>query len=161
MLVRLTAALLVATLLALGAFAAWPASEIADVAKVRRVAENWVGSGESQPPRRAGDEWEVDVVRPDGSLIEVTIGDDLRLLGLDEELGPGRSAAHDEVTGPGRLRAAAAALAVVPGGAVLAVEQEQRGIEVAVRGRDGGRLEVAMDARHQVTEIEAEDSEDE
>ncbi|MGH2745694.1 MAG: hypothetical protein ACRDLY_19170 [Thermoleophilaceae bacterium] len=38
--------------------------------------------------RRDGDGWEVDVVRPDGSLVEVTIGDQLELKALDEELGP-------------------------------------------------------------------------
>jgi hypothetical protein len=48
----------------------------------------WVGVGEPEGARREGDTWEVDVARPDGSLVEVTIGDHLELLELDEELGP-------------------------------------------------------------------------
>jgi hypothetical protein len=35
------------------------------------AALDWVGAGYAHEPRRDGDEWEVDVIRPDGSMIEV------------------------------------------------------------------------------------------
>jgi len=70
----------------------------------------------TQTPRRDDDEWEVDVIRPNGSLVEVTIGDQLELRGLDEELGPGRSRAADELTGRAhKLAVRAAVEAAGPG----------------------------------------------
>jgi len=64
------------------------------------AALDWVGVGFAQEPRRDGDEWEVDVIRPDGSMVEVTIGDAAEMRGLDEERGPAGLPAHDEVHGP-------------------------------------------------------------
>ncbi len=131
-------------------------------AEATRAAHNWVGTGHAQPARRDGHEWEVDVARPDGSLVEVTLGAGLELRGLDEELGPGGGPADDEVSGPLRLRAAAAALAELPGAAVLGVERERGGgLAVAVQGRGSARVEVDLDRRLNVLELEPEHPGDE
>jgi hypothetical protein len=50
---------------------------------VEAAALKWVGDGEAQKPRREGGRWEVDVVRADGSMVHVSIRDDLELRGLD------------------------------------------------------------------------------
>ena len=52
-------------------------------------------AGEAQAPRRDGEAWEVDVVRPNGSLVQVTLGDRLELRQFDEELGPAGTSAPD------------------------------------------------------------------
>lgn len=57
-------------------------------AQAKAAALSWVGTGQAQAPRRDGEDWEVDVVRPDGSLVQVTLGDSLELRGFDEEFGP-------------------------------------------------------------------------
>ena len=56
---------------------------------VAAAAPYWVGAGQPQPPRRNGDEWETDVARPDGSLVEVTLGPRLELLGFDGSAAAG------------------------------------------------------------------------
>lgn len=116
----------------------------ADGLDAARVAANWVGVVETDKPRREGGELEIDVVRADGSLVEVTIGDRMELLGFDEEVGPGGGRAADEVTGSLRARAVRAALAVVAGGRAVGVERERDGeLEVAIsaleRSPRGGR----------------------
>ena len=129
---------------------------------VAGVAAGWVGVGLPQTPRRDGDEWEVDVARPDGSLVEVTVGTGLELLGFDEERGPGGGPAPDELSGPTRARAVRAALAASGPGTVLHVERESGGdIEVGVRRPDGTQVEVGLDARLRVLEVEREDPADE
>lgn len=162
MLARLTFAVFVAILLVLGVLALVPDRRGADGLDAARVAASWVGAGAAEAPRRDGNEWEVDVVRPDGSLVEVTIGDRLELLGLDEELGAGGGPPPDEVTGSRRLRAARAARAVVAGGQVLGVERERDGeLEVALRCSNGARVEVGLDRRLRVIEVEPEHWDDE
>jgi len=125
----------------------------------------WVGVGVAENPRRDSGEWEVDVVRPDDSVVEVTIGDQLELQGLDEELGPGRRPAHDEVRGPVRERAIRAALAATGPGRVLSVERdssrEPEVTEVNIRLADGGGVEVGLDSRLRVVEVESQDLGDE
>ena len=130
---------------------------------VAPLAAGWVGVGETQPPRREGDRWEVDVVRPDGSVVEVTIGEARELLGFDEERGPAGGRAPDELTGPIRVRAVRAALRASGPGTVLGVEREPRGvIEVGVRRHGGGgRVEVDLDGELRVLEVEREDPADE
>jgi hypothetical protein len=121
---------------------------------------HWVGVGTAQTPRRDGDEWEVDVRRPNGSLVEVTIGSQLELRGLDEELGPGGGPASDELAGLARERAIDAALIAVGSGRVFSVERESSGsVEVNVR-RPHATLEVQLDSG-QVVEIDAEHPGDE
>lgn len=154
--------LLSATMVVLGASAFFSPERGASGAEAARIALGWVGAGKAQEPRRCDEKWEVDVVRADGSLVEVTIGDRLELLGTDEELGPGRSAADDEVSGSRRLRAVHAALADVPDGAALGVERERGGgIEVAMLRSGGARVEVELDRRLRVVEIEPEHRDDE
>jgi hypothetical protein len=131
-------------------------------ADARVVALHWVGTGVAQEPRADGDEWEVDVVRPDGSLVEVTIGHALEARGFDEERGAGGGLAHDEVRGSLRDRARRAALAATGPGHVLSVEREGVDeIEVGVRTSDGERLEVELNRGLGVVEVEPEDPRDE
>ena len=120
-----------------------------------------VGSGISQVARRDGDRWEVDVVRPDGSMVQVSLSKSLDLLGLDEEHGPAGTLAPDEARGANRVRAVRAAFEEVGPGEVIGVERESRGrFEVGVLRR-GGQLEVEMDRNFNVTEVEGEDPRDE
>jgi hypothetical protein len=161
-LARLTFAVFVATLFVLGVFALVPDRRVPDGLDAARVAGSRVGAGAAEAPRRDGNEWEVDVVRPNGSLVEVTIGDRLELLGFDEELGPGGGRAPNELTGYWRLRAARAARAVVAGGEVLGVERERDGeLEVALRCSNGARVEVGLDGRLRVIEVDPEHWDDE
>ncbi len=129
---------------------------------VAPVASGWVGVGRPQPPRREGNEWEIDVVRPDGSVVEVTIGNGRELLGFDEERGPGGGLAPDELTGAVRDRAVRAALGASGPGRALGAEWEPGGvIEVGVRLPGGTQLEVDLDHRLRVLEVEREDPADE
>lgn len=134
----------------------------ATASDAERVARYWTGSGVVQPARIEDDEWEVDVLRPDGSLIEVTLDHELRLRDLDEERGPGGSRPDDEVTGPLRRRAIDAAFRVTGQGRVMVVERDSRDeIEVGVRLPNGSQIEVELDSQLQVGEVEPEDPEDE
>jgi hypothetical protein len=150
---------------AVGAVAVWalsPRGPELDAAETARVAVGWVGAGVPQAPRRDGGEWEVDVVRPNGSLVEVTLGEGGELLGFDEERGRGGGPAPDELTGRLRARAARAALAAAGPGQVLSAEWEHGGgIEVAVRRADGTQVEAAFDHRLRLRELEREDPADE
>ena len=132
-------------------------AQAAEAAALRWVDNN----GLPEAPRRDEGEWEVDVVRPNGSLVEVTIGDELELKGLDEELGPGGTRAPDELTGPARERAIRAATAAVGPGRVLSAERDVP-LEVEVKiQRPEGVVEVELDPELRVVEIEREDSADE
>jgi hypothetical protein len=163
-LARLVLATLLASLLALAALSLAPARHGAEGSEAAAEAARWVGSNaiQTQSPRRDGDGWEIDVVRADGSLVEVTIGDRLELLGLDEELGPGGGPAHDEVTGATRARAVRAARALVARGRAVGVERERDGdVEVAIGHRSGARVEVELDGRLRPIEVESEQRGDE
>jgi hypothetical protein len=116
----------------------------------------------AQEPRRDGGEWEVDIVRPDGSMVEVTIGDELEARGFDEERGESGSLAPDEVTGSLRATAIRIALAETGPGEALSVEREaSQEIEVSVRTRDNRHIEVELDESLHVVEVEDEDPRDE
>jgi hypothetical protein len=159
---RLATALLLVAAAAGGVLALWPREPQLGPVEAAAVAVGWVGTGSHQPPRRDGGEWEVDVVRPNGSLVEVTVGMRRELLGFDEERGPGGGPAPDELGGPGRARAVRAALAASGPGRVLDVERESEGdIEVGVRRPDGTRVEVGLDHRLRILEVEREDVADE
>ena len=136
-------------------FVALPVEDPADRADVEMTALDWVGEGRAQPPRRDGDNWEVDVVRRNGSMVQVTLGNDLRLRGLDEESGPAGTLAHDELTGPARDRAVQAAFAEVGTGQVIEVEREaRREIGVRIQEPGGREVEVQLNGRFQVTGVE-------
>jgi hypothetical protein len=138
-------------------FMAVRVEEPADRGDVEMTAVDWVGEGRAQPPRRDGDTWEVDVVRRNGSMVQVTLGDDLRLRGLDEESGPAGTLAHDELTGPARARAVQAAFAEVGPGQVIEVERESpRAIGVRIQQPGGRQIEVDMDARFRVSDVETD-----
>lgn len=129
--------------------------------EVKSAGLRWAGGGLADAPRRDGDEWEVDVERSDGSLVEVTIGDLLELRGFDEELGPGGRPASDELAGPARRRATRAAMAAAGSGQVFSVEREAGGaVEVNIR-RPNGAVEVQLDSGGRVVEVEPEDPGDE
>jgi hypothetical protein len=126
------------------------------------AALDWVGVGYAQEPRRDGDEWEVDVIRPDGSMVEVTIGDQLQARGFDEELGAAGLLARDEVRGPRRAAAIEAALTATGTGRALSVERDgPREIEVSLLTRDDLHVEVELNPALEVIEVEVEDPEDE
>jgi hypothetical protein len=125
------------------------------------AALSWVRAGEAEPPRREGDTWEVDVRRPDGSLVQVTIGEELQLLDFDEEFGPAGTPAFDELKGSARARAIEAAFWHVGPGRVVGVEREPTGeIEVGIR-MGGDQIEVRLDERHRVIDVHPEDPSDE
>ena len=126
------------------------------------VAVELVGDGIAQDARREGDRWEVDVVRPDGSMVQVSLGDDLELRGLDEELGPAGTLAEDELRGPARARAVRAAFTETGIGKVVSVERDS-GDEIEVRVRPGGgrQIEVELDRNFHVVEIDHESLGDE
>ncbi len=130
-------------------------------ADARTAALSWVGVGEAQAPRREGDNWEVDVRRPDGSLVQVTIDDELHLRDFDEEFGPAGTPAPDELRGRDRARAIEAAYRHIGPARVVGVERDpSREIEVGVRmGRD--QVEVRLDPRFRVVEVIPEDPGDE
>jgi hypothetical protein len=120
-----------------------------------------VGDGVSQVARRDGDKWEVDVVRPDGSMVQVSLSKGLDVVGLDEEYGPAGTLASDEARGAARVRAVRAAFKEVGAGEVIGVERESGGrYEVGVLQR-GGQVEVELDRNFRVTEVEGEDPGDE
>ena len=126
------------------------------------VAVELVGDGVAQDSRREDDRWEVDVVRPDGSMVQVSLGDDLKLRGLDEELGPAGTLAEDELRGPARARAVRAAFTETGIGKVVSVERDKGG-EIEVRVRPGGRrqIEVELDRNYRVLELDDESLGDE
>jgi hypothetical protein len=130
-------------------------------AQVKAAALSWVGAGQAQAPRRDGEDWEVDVVRPDGSLVQVTLGESLELRGFDEEFGPGHTPGPDELRGATRARAIEAAYAHVGPGRVLGVEREtSREIDVDMRmGKD--RIEVQLNQRFRAIGVKPEDPGDE
>jgi hypothetical protein len=135
--------------------------EEVSAADARTAALSWVGAGDAEPPRREGDNWEVDIRRPDGSLVQVTLGDQLELRNLDEEIGPAGAPAADELVGRARDRAIEAAFWYVGPGRVVGVERDPTGeIEVGMRlGRD--QVEVRLDRRFRVIEVQPEDPGDE
>jgi hypothetical protein len=97
--------LLVAAFAALVAATRWSPDPEPSDDDVAAAAAYWVGAGQPQPPRRNGDEWETDVARPESSLVEVTLGRRLELLGFDEERSRGGGPAPDELRGRSRARA--------------------------------------------------------
>lgn len=127
------------------------------------VAVELVGDGVAEESRREGDRWEVDVVRPDGSMVQVSLGEDLELRGLDEELGPAGTLAEDELRGRARARAVRAAFAETGIGRVVSVEHDAGGgIEVRVRTEGASEtLEVELNRDFEVVEVEQESLGDE
>ena len=126
------------------------------------AALNWVRVGVAEKPRRDGKNWEVDVVRPNGSMVQVRLGPKLRLLDLDEEFGPAGTPAHDEVRGAARARAVGAAFAETGHGRVVSVERDSgREIEVGIRLSHGHQVEVRLDHTFRVTAVEREHPSDE
>lgn len=133
-----------------------------DAAAAQDVALNWTGAELADAPRRQGDGWEVDVRRANGSVVEVTLGPALELRELDEELGPGGTPAHDELTGALRERAIAVARPEAGPGAVSSVERERDGtIEVNVVGPDQTVIEVELDRRLRLKDVDQEEFGDE
>ena len=135
-------------------------AEAAEAAEA--AALNWVRRGVAQEPRRDGDHWEVDVVRPDGSMIQVRLGPRFELRDLDEEFGPAGTPAHDELRGADRALAVRAAFAETGPAHVISVERESsREIEVSVRLSDDRQVEVELDQTLHVVGIKQESRSDE
>jgi hypothetical protein len=129
---------------------------------VQLAALQWVGEGVAQEPRRDGDNWEVDVIRPDGSLVQVDLGDKLQLRRIDEETGPAGTLARDELRGAARARAVRVAFSETGPGHVVSAERDPgRQIEVSMQTADGRQVEVELDHRFRVLEVEQEDPRDE
>jgi hypothetical protein len=121
-----------------------------------------VVDGTVQESRRDGGRWEVDVVRPDGSIVQVNLADDLELRSLDEEQGPAGTFAPDELRGRRRARAVAEAFVETGPGEVVSVERDRNGdLDVRVRTWRGGLVQVELDRRFRVLAVEREDLGDE
>jgi hypothetical protein len=121
------------------------------------VALDIVRDGVAQDSRREGDRWEVDVVRPDGSMVQVSLGDDLKLRGLDEELGPAGTLADDELRGSARARAVRVAFKETGAGEVVSVERDPNGgIEVRLQNGGQRQLEVELDRNYKQVEVDDE-----
>jgi hypothetical protein len=130
--------------------------------EAQSVALELVRNGVAQESRRDGDRWEVDVVRDDGSMVQVNLGDDLELRSLDEELGPGGTLADDELRGANRVRAVEAAFDETGPGQVISVERDsRRRIKVRVRKGDGDHVGVVLDDSLRLVGIDDEDPRDE
>jgi hypothetical protein len=154
-------ALVVALLLASAAFQLRDDDESFSAADARIAALSWVGVGESETPRREGDSWEVDVRRPDGSLVQVTFDEDLQLRDFDEEFGPAGTPAADELKGADRARAIEATYRHVGPARIVGVERDPTGeVEVGIR-MGGDQIEVRLDERYRVIEVQPEDRGDE
>jgi hypothetical protein len=133
-----------------------------DAEAAEAAALNWVRHGVTQEPRRDGDHWEVDVVRPDGSMVQVRLGPRLELRDFDEEFGPAGSPAHDELRGAARALAVRAAFAETGLAQVISVERDSsREIEVSLRLSDDRQVEVELDQALDVVGIEEESRSDE
>ena len=139
----------IAIALAVLAFSAFgpAAKNEPDAAAAQRTVLGWAEAQLADTPRRVGDKWEVDVRRADGSLV---------LHELDEELGPGGKPAHDQVVGPLRSRAIAAARAATDiSGPVRSIERESDGtIEVDFLAPDRTVVEVELGPGLRVTDTE-------
>jgi hypothetical protein len=121
-----------------------------------------VKNGVAQESRRDGDRWEVDVIRDDGSMVQVNLGDDLELDSLDEELGPGGTLADDELRGTKRVRAVEAAFEETGPGRVISVERDSRSrIKVRVLKGDDDNMGVVLDASLRLIAVDDEDPRDE
>jgi hypothetical protein len=121
-----------------------------------------VDDGTVEESRRDGGRWEVDVVRPDGSIVQVNLGDDLELRSLDEELGPAGTFASDELMGRLRAGAVEAAFVETGPGHVLSVERDRDGdIDVRIRRRTDGLVQVELDRRFRVLDVRREHPSDE
>ena len=121
------------------------------------VALDIVRDGTAQDSRREDDRWEVDVVRPDGSMVQVTLGNDLKLRSLDEELGPAGTLADDELRGAARARAVHAAFKETGPGEVVSVERDPNGgIEVRIQNGGQRQLELELDRNYRLVEIDDE-----
>jgi hypothetical protein len=126
------------------------------------AALRWVGTGVTQEPRRDGSDWEVDVVRPNGSVVQVRLGPRLELRDLDEEFGPAGTPAHDEMRGEPRARAVRAAFAETGAGHVVSVERDStREIEVSIRLSDDRQVQVELDHMFRVVGLKREHPGDE
>jgi hypothetical protein len=126
------------------------------------AALRWVRTGVTQEPRRDGDDWEIDVVRPDGSMVQVKLGPSLELRDFDEEFGPAGTPAHDELRGESRARAVRAAFAETGPGQVVSVERDsRREIEVSIRLADDRQVQVELDHTFRVVGVTREDPSDE
>ena len=122
-----------------------------------QVAVEHVGDGVAHDARREDDIWEVDVVRPDGSMVQVNLREDLSLQGLDEELGPAGTLADDELRGEARARAVRAAFKETGPGEVVSVERDPNGgIEVRIHKGGQRQLEVELDRNFKLVEIDDE-----
>jgi hypothetical protein len=121
-----------------------------------------VKNGVAQESRLDGGRWEVDVVRGDGSMVQVNLGEDLELHSLDEELGPGGTLASDELRGARRVQAVEAAFAEIGRGKVVSVERDSgRRIKVRVLKADGDHVGVVLDDSMQLVAVDDEDPDDE
>lgn len=143
-----------------------------DVDKASRAAVEAAGGGTATSvdrDREGGATWEVEVVKPDGSHVDVLLDGRFRVLNV----GPEREAteppkvqapagSHDAETpvpDADAERASAAALKAVGGGTVNDVDRDGEGgatWEVEIRKPDGSQVDVLLDAQFKVLSVGAE-----
>jgi len=108
-----------------------------------------------------GRSYEVEVRRPDGTEVDVTVDRDLKVLRQDTDVRRDDDDADERPLGSSeRASAARAALAAVGGGTVTDVEADGDGAEayeVEVRTSDGTEWDVDLDARFRVLEKSVDD----
>jgi len=162
-------------------FATWGAIAIADkerrvsvsdVERASRAAVAAVGSGTATSvdrDREGGSTWEVEVVKPDGSHVDVLLDGQFRVLNVGAERDAteppkaqapaGTHDAETPVPGADAERASAAALKAVGGGTVNDVDRDLEGgatWEVEITKPDGSQVDVLLDAQFQVLSVGAE-----
>lgn len=121
--------------------------------RVAAAAVQAAGGGTAAEVETSDDQgaaYEVEVRKPDGTEVDVTLDKDLKAITQDAEAGSGERA----LTAAERTSAEAAAKGAVAGGAVLSVEAGDQGdtavYEAEVRGADGMEWDVELDAAFKV-----------
>ncbi|MCZ2820903.1 hypothetical protein O2V63_11235 [Modestobacter sp. VKM Ac-2977] len=119
-----------------------------------QVTDTEVGDEEGQ--------YEVEVTLEDGTEVDVHLDEDFTVLGDerdDDGAGEESDDADEQVAGPDRDLAAAAATEAAGGGTATEVEiaDEATGYEVEVRLDDGTFVEVTLDGDFTVTAVENDD----
>jgi len=173
----------IAAALAVGALAAVPLGVIAiasnrdsvtgpDADRAARVAVEAAGGGtvlDVDRDSENGATWEVEVVKPDGSRVDVLLDALFRAIDVSAERESNEMRAPDKepnaadseqpITGPEADQAAQAALKAAGGGSVLDVDRDSENgatWEVELVKPDGSHVDVLLDAQFRVIDVGGE-----
>lgn len=131
-----------------------------DLDRASRAALAEAGGGEVVDSERDDGRFEVEVLRPDGTRVEVTLDDSFAV--VHSELDDHDDPDDDRpVTGEELERVTQAALAETGEGTVTDAEQEADGTyEVEVRRADGTEVDLRLDEDLAVTHVRVDDDHD-